>query len=159
MRLVKAFCIVALLIAAVPLIGLAFPDDSAREVPSVDSAGIKARNVIDVQSVDDLLANIESLSNQEESLPSWFENEIGLLPYARNVRVSGSVVGYVVDEECSAALILLQQSLSEKGWKAVSLGEVEGATFIKSSGVCTWALVTCTQIDNATSVVVRCNVA
>ncbi len=89
------------------------------------------------------------------AVPDWFDREIGLLPGARDVRVSGAVVGYVVEGESGDALDALCAHMEERGWTCVLLGGVEGATFVKRTGACAWVLGTCTQTGSATSVVLR----
>ena len=161
MRQLRALCIVAALVLAAPIIDAVLPEAGASASDAVVEApaGIASSLLTNSASVDEALVRLESLASPDETVPSWFEREVGFLPGARDIRASGPVVGYVVDGESSAAMVSIQARMAERGWTCVSLGGVEGATFAKPSGVCTWVLVTCTQVDGATSVVARGNVS
>lgn len=105
------------------------------------------------------LANVESkLDAMSASAPEDFREEIGVPPNAHDLRVSGdgSVVGYALDGEASAASQLIESNMKTKGWSMVELGGIEGATYLKETGRFRWALVTATQIGDTTSIVVRC---
>lgn len=89
--------------------------------------------------------------------PAAFMEEIGLPVGARDVRTQGdgTLVGYVVDADRDVVADDLAALMKARGWTRVSLGEEGAATYVKSKGRCTWALATCTQVGDATSVVVR----
>lgn len=125
-------------------------------------AGIRSSSLVGGPSLDALLARLEETSKADEGdLPGYFEAELGLIEGARDVRVNdgGNTVGYVVDRAPSDAIDTISDLMKQKGWLHVSLGNDGGATFVKRDGVCTWALVTCTEVGDATSVVYRCVVA
>ena len=161
-RLAKAIAIVGALVVAAPASGLlddAFSGNT--DANSVD-AGLDATEV--VVGFDPLVSldRLEVLANAEPSaLPRYFDEEIGLLPGALDVRVNsdGSIVGYVVDNAAENAHQLVSQHMEAAGWSEVNLGAVQGSTYLKDSGLCRWALATFTQVGSVTSVVYRCVVA
>lgn len=157
MRQAKAIAIVVALILFVPATGFLFREEGATDAAELANAGINASALSSAGDVDAMLERLEALAESTESPPAWFSDEIGILPEARNVRVSGSVVGYSVTGDSDKTLQLLRANMFDRGWTCVSLGGLEGATFVKESGVCTWALVTCAQVGSTTSVVVRCS--
>ena len=96
----------------------------------------------------------------KDAVPSWFLNEIGLPDGARDIRVSEAedVVGCAVDDVGGSAEVfaLICGRLADAGWAENPTG-VEGCSvFTKREGVCRWAMVSCIQVGDATSVVVRC---
>ena len=157
-RLCLAVAIVAAIVFAAPAIdALAFRGDATSVVPD-GQTGIRGKSVLDAPSFEGALEELESRAFQvEAAVPDWFEEEVGFLPGARDVRVDGSgrVVGYVVDRDAEAALDGLKQHMQSLGWTAVPLGQVEGFTFLKPHGSHTWLLATCTQAGAATCVVIR----
>ena len=159
-RLVVALLVVMALVAVAPLssvvAGGTHVADAAPRFP-----GFQAQDLAKAESADDVARQLEDMTRAEgvSTVPSWFQDEIGMLPQARDVRTDGiSVVGFVVDSAYDEALAALTAHMKERGWSAVPLGEAEGATFMKQSGVCTWALATCMQTGASTSVVLRCDV-
>ena len=161
-RLVAAAAIVAAIVFAAPVANaLGFPDAGeaglAGDYANVRS-GLRAQDVMSASDAAGILENLERIVSQGETeAPEWFRDEVGLLPGARDVRVeaAGRVVGYVVDCGVSEALARIREDVQSRGWTVVPLGEADGFTLVRQSGSCTWALVTCTQVGTATSVVVR----
>ncbi len=155
-RAVAALAIVAALVFAVPAIdAVSNAADKGANAPD-EHAGLDAGMMAD-GSAQEALSRFEKAAEPSSAVPDWFQAEVGALPGARDVRVAGNVTGYVVDEEESCALEALLAHMAARGWTAVPLGGVSGATFLKESGSCTWALATCTQVGNATCIVIRCN--
>lgn len=157
-RLVTAIALVAVVVFAVPTVDAVFFSRGGMAGIAETGAGLQAEPILNAGNIDEVLESIEQAVVQDEGeAPDWFEAEVGLLPDARDIRVgnSGKVVGYVVDCDTEQARASLKEHMEELGWKCVSLGQVDGFTFIKSSGACTWALATCTQVASATSVVIR----
>lgn len=158
-RLACAFVIVAVAIAAVPLSGVLTGEPAAAAQTPMISEGIRASDVVNepdpLQALDKLEAAADRYSCK---LPSYFEQEIGLLADARDVRVNedGCVVGYVMDESPSTVLELLRTHMRNAGWAEIPLGDISGATFVKEDGSCTWALASCIEVGCSTSVVFRC---
>ena len=164
-RLLKAIAIVVALVVAAPFI------DSVAKVasPQLDTAaqsafseGLDARAIIGAKGADEALEQIERAGEPAgRAVPRVFSDEIGMLPGARDVRVNedGSVIGYLVEEDARTVFDAVSAAMEARGWSSVALGEEGAATFVKSGGHCTWALVTCTQTGAATSVVVRSVVA
>lgn len=157
-RLCLAAAIVAAIVFAAPAIdALAFRDSATGIVPD-GQMGIRAKSVLDAPSFERALEELEARASPAEAeVPDWFEEEVGFLPGARDVRVDGSgrVVGYVVDCDAEDALDGLKLHMQSLGWTAVPLGQVEGFTFLKPHGSHTWLLSTCTQTGAATCVVMR----
>ena len=160
--MVKAFALVVGLICLVPASGLAM-GGGLREPSSPSSAGgIKAAEIIGGLNAFAALDRLEEAGGSATGeLPGYFEREIGVLESARDVRVSGDgrIVSYIMDCPVAQALSFVGKQMASKGWTEVSLGSVSGATFVKKGGDCQWALVSCTQVGSATSVVYRCAVA
>ena len=161
-RLVAAAAIVAAIVFAAPVANaLGFPDAGEAGLAGGSARtrmALRADEVISASSADEAIERLERVASQGEAeAPEWFLAEVGLLPDARDVRVddSGQVVGYVVDCRVDETLDSLNTLMESRGWTAVPLGQVDGFTFIRQSGSCTWALVTCTQVGAATSVVIR----
>lgn len=157
-RLVVASAFVAAIVFAVPAADAVFFSHGSVGGAADAIAGIRAKPILQAGGLDEVLKAIEQTAAQDEGpVPSWFQVEVGFLPGARDVRVENEnqVVGYVVDCNAGQALQRLKAHMEALGWKGVALGQVDGFTFVKSSGTCTWALVTCTQVATATSIVVR----
>ena len=155
-RLGLAVAIVAAVVFAVPAADAFMSAGGGEDAATVPQAALRAESVLGASSAEEALGALEGIVVQAPSeLPDWFLAEVGTLPGARDVRVAceGKVVGYVVDCDVAEALASLEGHMGSLGWTAVSLGQVDGFTFMKPSGRCMWALVTCTQVDGATSVV------
>lgn len=161
MRLLRAVVVVCAIVFAAPLADRAagaVPEEPTESAPVV---GICASELLAGGDAEAALANIERLAETDDGppgeVPAWFLEEIGFMPNARDVRWGTSVMGYVVDGESAAVLEQLCLRMQLRGWRCVPLGDVGGATFLKDVGQCTWALATCTQVGDATSVVIRLN--
>ena len=157
-RLLKACLVVAAIFFVVPCLDSAFAVAEIGEDVGGGVVGLGALPLADGDSgIEGFLTRLEAVADAgDPDVSESFEEEIGLPPDARDVRVSGSVVGCVVDGEASEVLASAQSQMEARGWTGVPLGGVAGMTFAKPSGRCTWALVTCEQIGSATSLVVRC---
>lgn len=158
-RLVAAVAIVLGLVAAVPITGSVFEGASGSPVQAAADEGIRATEIVKAVGADAALSRMEELAaSGKAQLPVYFEREIGLPDGARDTRVdsTGRVVGFLVDGPSHEVFVRMRESMARAGWSEVSLGETEGATFVKEGGLCSWALVTCTQVGSATSVVYRC---
>ena len=160
-RAFKAVVIILAILTAVSVIDVV---TDAFDPPGKASAvgGLDADALIGDGDAEASLERIEEAAAAGDmDVPEAFADEVGFLPDARDMRVSGGgdVVGYVVPGDSGEVLAQISERMGAAGWTEVPLGEVEGATFVKSSGACTWALVTCTQVGNDTSVVARCVIA
>ena len=158
-RLAVALLVVMALVAVAPLSDVVAGGTHVADA-APRSTGFQAQDLAKAGSIDDVARQLEDMTRAEgaSAVPPWFQREIGMLPQARDVRTDGiSVVGFVVDSACDEALAALTAHMEERGWTAVPLGEAEGATFVKKSGVCTWALATCMQTGASTSIVFRCD--
>ena len=158
-RLLKAVAIAVVLVAAVPITGIAFGGMQSPPAQAMADEGIRAASIVDGGDVDETLNRIEKLAKDGQAqLPVYFEEEIGLFDGARDVRAddTGRVVGFLVDSSSHEAFSCVRENMMKTGWSEISLGDAEGATFVKEDGACTWALVTCTQVGSATAVVYRC---
>ena len=161
-RSLKAIAVVLAILVAAPGIDLVARFFTPSATASADE-GIDAGALIEPADAQTSLERIEAIAAAADAdVPEAFADEVGFLPGARDVRASsgGEVVGYVAPGNTEDALAKITERMKGNGWTAVELGEeVDGATFVKSSGSCTWALVTCTQIGSDTSVVARCVIA
>lgn len=158
-RVIKAVFITIALLCVVPGVDVVARMTIDRDSAVYADEGIDSSAVFSSSDPFEGLDRLEDKANYtEREVPGYFEEEIGLLPESRDVHIDSteSIVGYVVDGEEQAVLEQLSCQMRETGWNEVSLGGVDGATFIKSSGRCTWALVSCTQVGSAVSVVMRC---
>jgi len=160
-RFLKAVAVVCVLILLVPTVDSAIRFATRGQAAgALDTAerGIDSEALLDVTDAFGSLERIESVAQGTDvAVPEPFSSEIGLLPGARDIRASpqGDVVGYLVDGGSGEVLGEVSRYMEERGWTVVPLGGVQGATFVKSVGECTWALVTCTQVGAGTAVVVR----
>lgn len=158
-RLLMAAVIVVALVATVPITSLVFKDVPSPSAQAMADGGIHAASIVDEGDADGTLNRLEKLAEASQTqLPAYFEEEIGLLDGARDVRAddTGRVVGFLVDITSHEAFGCVRENMAKAGWSEISLGDAEGATFVKEGGACTWALVTCTQVGSATAVVYRC---
>lgn len=163
LRLAKASAVVALLVACVPaadaLRGALLPASQAQAQAGAAYGGLDSATLIGDADALGFLERLEAEAGTLQGQPSEaFEREIGLPAAGREVRANeaGTVVSYILDGTPDEALAAVTSHMSQRGWNAVSLGSVEGATFVKEGGSLTWTLVTCTQTDATTSVVFRC---
>ena len=158
-RLTAALFVVAIAVSSVPLADLLHSSAHAQASVDAGSAGVDVGALAGAGDIESALAALDELADIGSSgaVSAEFEREIGLLPGAHDVLISGSVVGYLIEGESAQVEQELQVHMAARGWTSVPLGELEGATFVKPSGDCTWALVTCTQVGDVTSVVVRSN--
>ena len=156
MRQLAALAIVAALVLAVPLGDMAAKAAFHHEPQVGEEVRLDARFITSAASSDEVLERLEAFALAGGSVPTWFQDEIGLLPGARDVRSGASIVGYLVDGEADETCALLEANMTQRGWSCAPLGGVEGFTCMRPSGSCTWAMVTCTQVGAATSVVTRC---
>lgn len=157
-RLACACAIVVATIAAAPLSGALAGQPAAAQTPTI-SEGLRASDVVNEPDPLQALSKLELAAEcAPYYLPPYFEQEIGLLAGARDVRVSedGCVVGYVMDESPPETFERLCMHMRGAGWTEVPLGNIMGATFIKEEGSCTWALASCVEVGCSTSVVFRC---
>ncbi|MDO4290911.1 MAG: hypothetical protein Q4C41_06760 [Eggerthellaceae bacterium] len=114
--------------------------ESASSGSDVDLEGLGVREVRDAQEA-----------------PSWFVDEVLSLEGACGVMAldDWSVVGFSTEETADEALARRTQEMQGKGWFGYESG-IEGVvTFTKGEGACTWAMLSCTQVGDETSVVVR----
>lgn len=158
LRPLKAATIVLAILLAVPGADAVARFASGAQVANASSPGIDAGYLTGAGDAQASLDRIEELAEAGSAdVPQAFAEEVGFLPDARDIRANGdgSVVGYTVPHGSADTLDLLAEQMETAGWTTVSLGEVEGATFVKESGACRWALATCTQVGSSTSVVVR----
>lgn len=158
-RMLRAIALVIVMLVAIPVV-----DAVSRVVSAADDDyGGEGLSIGLLTGADDAYAALDQIEESVGSAGSStvspeFADEIGLLPDARDVRSSdeGLVVGYVVPGRSGEAIAKITENMESGGWTSVPLGQVDGATFLKSGGSFTWAIVTCTEVGSSTSVVVRC---
>ena len=130
--------------------------EAARAAPPGE--GLIASELVDGA---DPFASLERLERagavSSVEMPAYFKDEIGCIKESRDVRVSAdeSIVGYLVDKAAQETMELVRTHMEERGWAEVPLGKLDGATFVKEEGKCTWTLVTCVDTGSGTSVVHR----
>ena len=160
-RLIKATTIVITVLLVAPgiqMIGHLIGVSHANQALAQGSDGLDSSAIVQAPSAYDALEQLEAQADPGEvSPPDAFMREIGTLPDARNLRVNtgGTVVSYLVEGEEDATLKRIVDSLEDKGWTSIPLGGVCGASFVKTSGTCTWAMVACIEVEGSTSVVIR----
>lgn len=158
-RFAMALFVAAVLVASVPVSDAFVGRAPAVEAEASHFTGIRAQALSQADDIDEIANLLEGMAHAEgeEAMPSWFKREIGFLPGARDIRTDGTAtVGYLVNGESEGVLSELFAHMGSLGWTAVPLGDVSGATFMKRSGACTWALATCTPVGPSTSIVFRC---
>ena len=159
-RAIKAAAIVMALLLMVPgvevLVGMAVHHHAIGDVN--EEVGI--RELVQLDDPYETLSRVEDMASKGEEAkpPEAFSREIGFLRSAKDIRFDESrmVVGYAVEGGAQEVLSDLTAHMESRGWTTVTLGGVDGATFVKPSGAYTWALATCTQIGESTSIVMRC---
>lgn len=159
-RALKATALVLAIVLMAPGMQVLFDLAGEPRAPTAAYGALDSSSLVRGDDPFATLDRIEELASSGDAQPPGsFAAEVGFLPGARDVRVdeTGSVVGYVVDGEAAGTAVALTRHMEARGWSAVSLGDVEGATFVKPDGACTWVLATCTQAGRYTSVVMRCS--
>ena len=160
-RLIKATAIVMAVLLMAPgaqMIGHLFGVSRAHQALAQGADGLDASAIVQAPGAFEALERLEAQAEAcTVGLPETFSREIGTLPDARDLRANaeGTVVGYLVDGSEDDALERVIADLEGKGWTSVPLGGVCGATFVKDSGACTWAVATCAEVGDSTSVVIR----
>ena len=160
-RLIKATTIVIAVLLMAPgvqMIGHLIGVSHANQALAQGSEGLDASAIVQAPSAFDALERLEAqIDTGEPNLPDAFSHEIGTLPDARDLRANaeGTVISYLVEGDEDATLKRIVDSLESKGWISVPLGGACGASFVKDSGACTWAVVSCTEVGDSTSVVIR----
>ena len=161
-RAVLASAIVSVAVLAIPVsnsvAGAAV--DSAPDASAANAqveVGLEIENLYGAEDPFAVLDRIEASAEATGQLPSAFVDEAGVPVGAREVRgtADGAVVGCVLEADAEAAFGEVSSVLESKGWTAVPLQGVVGATFVKGSGLLRWMLVTCTEAGEATAVVFR----
>ena len=167
-RLAKALAITMALVFCVPAVEAladagsvpeSEPGSSVAAFEGPRRVGIDAQALIGQGDAYAFLTRLEEASLPNEPvLPQAFMLEVDLPRRYRDLRATedGTVIGCVVDAPINVVEQDVRSRMSAKGWSEVSLGAVEGSTYIKSGGICTWVLVTYTQVGDATNVVYRC---
>ncbi len=93
---------------------------------------------------------------QERSLPGWFETEIGEWPYGTEaVDESGSVVALSAPLSRTACYEHLAGLLQVHGWQGGSAGITGIYSFAKSEGEKTWLMLTLSEGEGETLVVLQ----
>lgn len=89
---------------------------------------------------------------------SGFEREVLPLAGRDGVRAAeeGTLVGFSSATGAEATFADVSAALAERGWTAVSSGSACAGSFVKADGSFRWAFVTCAQVGEGSSVVVRC---
>lgn len=158
-RIMKAVAITFCLIMCVPAIDALGNEGDGADALEQKSAGIDARSIIGNGDPDGFVRRVnQAATPKEAALPAVFAQEVGLPRGARDVRVDsgGAVIGCSVALPAEDVADAISEQMAARGWREVPLGSVEGATYVKDAGSCSWSLVSCTQIGDKTAVVYRC---
>lgn len=158
-RLLKAMAVVVAMVLAAPASDALVQAVGGKPQAEGLFGGIDAAAIVGADDALDAVDLIERAAQQGRGSPSdSFLSEVGLLAHARDVRVygEGQVVGYMVDCRAEEAMARIDEQMQKRGWSAVPLGGIDGATYVKNAGAYRWVLVNCPEIGSATSVVVRC---
>ena len=160
-RPLKAIAVVLAILVAIPGVDVVMKQvthpQRAIAANAVES-GIDASRYLDTRDAFGSLDRLETaFEASAREVPTSILREAVVLPSARDVRVTptGDVVGYTVEGDSVMILSEITSRMKEIGWTAIPLNETQGATFVKKSGELTWLLVTCTQVEASTSVVMR----
>lgn len=91
-----------------------------------------------------------------DSLPAWFEESLFSSAEASELYASESdgVYGLIMNAPVVDVFSSICKSMEDRGWLRVESGLDYCSTFLRESGAPSWALVSCTPVGNATSVVV-----
>ena len=157
-RILRAVAIVFAMLLAIPCVNAMLEATSGLEQTTV-AEGIDSKAIMRFEDPFDALDILEGMASADGAeIPEALSQEVGFIAGARDIRIdaSGTVIGYSVSGQSSGTLANLTEHMRALGWSSVPLGGMEGATFVKQDGEYTWALATCTQAGDSTSVVVRC---
>ena len=151
---------VAVVVVAAVVFGPAIVDRALASMPQQISSDVPAGLAKEGPAASDdvLEAAVDLVDSPLADVPPQYAAEIGMPAGVRDVRVSsdGAVVGYVVEGAADEVAKEVDACFTARGWISVSLGGIEGRTYLKQEGCYTWALMTATQVGDSTSVVVRC---
>ncbi len=109
---------------------------------------------------DDLLEDLCEIGFvplEKSMVPDWFVDEI--MPLREGVdgvaTSNWSIVGLFEDGCISEVLDGFSETFAEKGWRGYESGMDGAATYVKEEGLCSWMMMTCTEVGDMTSVVLR----
>ena len=127
----------------------------------VEAEGAYGANSMEavLESPDSMWAKLKAIEElvdlEETPLPDAFSREVWIPDDCRELRVGagGNVVGFTVGGSSEPVLDMISAKLRSRGWTAVSLGDVQGATFLKQKGFYRWLMVACVEVGDDTSVV------
>lgn len=90
-------------------------------------------------------------------VPAWFAEELFALSDMREVMANDAwtVVGFTLTGSAEQAFDEVSSRLAEKGWQGLESGVSGITTFFKEGGAVQWVMVSCTQVGEETSVVLR----
>lgn len=160
-RLVRAGCIVALLLGSIVLID-GFLESDAPEAQAAEALSVRFPESGGGGSEGDPFAVLESLEQQMGATEATPESgpllrAIAVLPEARDLRVdaAGCTAAYVVDGDREGVLEAVEEAMGGRGWSPVPLGDGSGAAFLGGDGAYENLIATCTQVGDGVSVVFR----
>lgn len=102
---------------------------------------------------------VEAASGESDAdVPAWFSEELFSLQGYSDVRMSAraEVVGFTMQEQPVGAFARLAELMEQKGWVFLKSGVAGSGSFLKDSGSCRWAWISCFDMSDTTSVVVQC---
>lgn len=164
-RLMRASCAVAalagLLLCAVALSHALAAGGGVGAAGGSSLAEASATGAVHVRDLAGRVLGGEGVLSGEleakDEAPGWFADELFSLAGEEGVMASGdwTVVGFSADCGAQEALEDVAARLQARGWVGYESGAPGIATFSKEGGTCSWAMVSCAQMPEGTSVVVR----
>lgn len=146
----------------------AFEACSSEDVLASSGEAIGAAFVADAQgqfSSDALIDQLDEKSGAStvdgDAIVRAGNGELAVPLDAHELRATsdGAVVGYVLSADASTAFSRADAAMRQAGWTGYALGGIAGATYRKADGALHWALLSCTQVGDATSVVICTDVS
>lgn len=158
-RALGAVLLVVLLVAAVPVSGW-LQEHFQQQEDGQASAGVET---LATMSLEELLQteSAEALTSetaaQAAKLPEDFEAEFFSVASCADLQVSpeAQLVGFSSEQSAVASCANLSARMQEAGWTAVASGSEVTASFVKKEGRYRWALLSCVDVANSTSVVLQ----
>lgn len=112
----------------------------------------------EILSAEDAVRAVESKAGAfKAGIPAWFEAELFSTDAAADcfAGVDESVWGFVVEGDAADCFADVRSQMEERGWIQVESGVEACATFVREEGEIGWALVSCSSVDDLTTIVVQ----
>ncbi len=154
--IVGLFVVVLIAACVIPKFGLNAAEEQTELSDDSYVAALKG-DAISGADMQESLADAGFLLADNASSPEWFEQEILSCDELDGVIATSdwSTVGFYMQGSVSDVFKELSEEFINKGWLGYSSGVDGSATYMKEEGVCTWMMVSCTEIEDTVSVVLR----